>query len=70
MKELDEFIGLNNIKEHIKKPCKFNQTNQKREEMGLPVKQLSYHAIFGGSPGTGKTSIARILGRIYQSLEY
>jgi len=36
--------------------------------MGLPVKPMTYHAIFCGSPGTGKTSIARILGRIYQSL--
>jgi len=44
------------------------KTNQKREEMGLPVKQLSYHALFCGSPGTGKTTIARILGRIYQTL--
>jgi len=68
MKELDEFIGLNNIKEHIKSLVNLIRTNQKREEMGLPVKQLSYHAIFCGSPGTGKTSIARILGRIYQSL--
>ena len=32
------------------------------------MKQLTYHAIFCGSPGTGKTTIARILGRIYQTL--
>lgn len=68
MDELDEFIGLENIKEHIKSLVNLIKTNQKREEMGLPVKHLSYHAIFCGSPGTGKTSIARILGRIYQSL--
>lgn len=68
MQELDEFIGLKNIKEHIKSLVNLIRTNQKREEMGLPVKPMSYHAIFCGSPGTGKTSIARILGRIYQSL--
>lgn len=68
MQELDEFIGLENIKKHIRTLVNLIRTNQKREEMGLPVKQLSYHAIFCGSPGTGKTSIARILGRIYQSL--
>lgn len=68
MQELDDFVGLGNIKEHIKSLVNLIRTNQKREEMGLPVKQLSYHAIFCGSPGTGKTSIARILGRIYQNL--
>jgi len=68
MQDLDEFIGLKNIKEHIRTLVNLIKTNQKREEMGLPVKPMSYHAIFCGSPGTGKTSIARILGRIYQSL--
>lgn len=68
MKDLDEFVGLKNIKAHIKSLVNLIRTNQKREEMGLPVKPMSYHAIFCGSPGTGKTSIARILGRIYQSL--
>ena len=68
MQDLDEFIGLENIKEHIRSLVNLIKTNQKREEMGLPVKQMSYHAIFCGSPGTGKTSVARILGRIYQSL--
>jgi len=68
MKDLDEFVGLRNIKEHIKSLVNLIKTNQKREEMGLPVKPMTYHALFCGSPGTGKTSIARILGRIYQSL--
>lgn len=68
MQELDEYIGFGNIKEHIKTLVNLIKTNQKRLELGLPVKQMSYHAIFCGSPGTGKTSIARILGRIYQTL--
>ncbi|WP_252891593.1 AAA family ATPase [Thermoclostridium stercorarium] len=68
LQELDEFVGLKNIKGHIKTLVNLIRTNQKREELGLPVKPMSYHAIFCGSPGTGKTSIARILGRIYQSL--
>ncbi|NLY17600.1 MAG: AAA family ATPase [Clostridiaceae bacterium] len=68
MDELNRFIGLKNIKDHISGLVNMIKTNQKREEMGLPVKQLSYHALFCGSPGTGKTSIARILGRIYQTL--
>ena len=68
MNELNEYIGLSNIKDHIRSLVNLIRTNQKREEAGLPVRQLSYHAIFCGSPGTGKTTIARILGRIYQAL--
>lgn len=68
MDELNRYIGLKNIKDHISGLVNMIKTNQKREEMGLPVKQLSYHALFCGSPGTGKTSIARILGKIYQTL--
>ncbi|NLV63401.1 MAG: AAA family ATPase, partial [Clostridiaceae bacterium] len=68
MNELEQYVGLKNIKDHIRSLINMIKTNQKREELGLPVKQLTYHAIFCGSPGTGKTTIARILGRIYQTL--
>lgn len=66
--ELNQYVGLANIKEHIQNLVNLVKTNQKRLELGLPVKQMTFHAIFSGSPGTGKTSIARILGKIYRSL--
>jgi len=66
--ELDEYIGLTHIKEHIHSLINLAKTNKKRSSLGLPVKQMTYHAIFSGAPGTGKTSIARILGQIYRSL--
>lgn len=66
--ELNHYVGLENIKEHIQNLINLVKTNRKREELGLPVKEMTFHAIFSGSPGTGKTSIARILGKIYRSL--
>jgi SpoVK/Ycf46/Vps4 family AAA+-type ATPase len=68
LKELDQYVGLKNIKEHIFELVNLIQTNQKRTEHGLPTKSMTYHSIFSGSPGTGKTTIARILGKVYQSL--
>jgi len=68
LEELNRYVGLDNIKEHIQNLINLVKTNKKRDELGLPVKQMTYHAIFSGSPGTGKTSIARILGNIYRSL--
>lgn len=68
LEELDHYVGLDNIKEHINNLINVVKTNKKREEVGLPVKSMTYHAVFSGSPGTGKTSIARILGKVYQAL--
>lgn len=68
MDELDQYVGLANIKAHIHSLINLVKTNKKREALGLPVKQMTYHAIFSGAPGTGKTSIARILGQIYRHL--
>lgn len=68
LQELNQYVGLEEIKEYISDLINLIRTNKMRSTMGLPVKSMTYHSIFTGSPGTGKTTIARILGKIFQSL--
>ena len=66
--KLNEMIGLSEVKESIKTLANFIRVNKKREEMGLKSPSISYHCVFSGNPGTGKTSVARILADIYREL--
>jgi stage V sporulation protein K len=66
--ELDEFIGLEVIKEHIREIAHFTAMQRYRKKLGLKVPIFSYHMAFLGNPGTGKTSIARILAKLYHAL--
>ena len=65
---LNEMIGLGAVKESIKTLANFIRVNKKRDEMGLKSPSISYHCVFSGNPGTGKTSVARILADIYKEL--
>ncbi len=67
-KELDELIGLEDVKEEVRSLANFVKVQKMRQEKGLKTPKMSYHLVFTGSPGTGKTTVARIVARIYKDL--